>query len=113
MIKEMKAKSFSDDQKIQNFSSLIKTLQENLAVDKIKIGKMQTEQKKLMEDNKNLQSMNEELKESASCQASAACMLEKEVGQLKNQLIELSKKAQQKEKASNDLSIGGHKSVNR
>ena len=99
----MKAKSRSDDKKIQDFSSLIKTLQENLADDKIKIRKMQEEQKKLMEDNKNLQSMNEELKESASCQASAACMLEKEVGQLKNQLIELSKEAQQKDKASNDL----------
>ena len=77
MIKEMKAKSLSDDQKIQDFSSLIKTLQENLAVDKIKIGKMQEEQKKLMEDNKNPQSMNEELKESASCQANAACITDK------------------------------------
>ena len=64
---------------------------------------MQEEQEKLMEDNKNLQSMNDELKESASCQASAASMLEKEVGQLKNQLIELSKKAEQKDKASNDM----------
>ena len=99
----MKAKSLSDDQKIQEFSSLIKTLQENLAVDEIIIGKMQEEQKKLMEDNKNLQSMNDELKESASCQASAATMLEKEVGQLKNQLIELFKKAEQKDKASNDM----------
>ena len=102
VIEQMKAKSRSDDKKIQDFSSLIKTLHENLADDKIKIRKMQEEQKKLMEDNKNLQSMNEELKESASCQASAACMLEKEVGQLKNQLIELSKEAQQKDKASND-----------
>ena len=104
MIEQMKAKSISDDQKIQEFSSLIKTLQENLAVDELKIRNMQAEQKKLMEDNKNLHSMNEELKESASCQASAACMLEKEVGQLKNQLIELSKEAEQKDKAFNDLS---------
>ena len=99
----MKAKSISDDQKIQEFSSLIKTLQENLAVDELKIRKMQEEQKKLMEDNKNLHSMNDELKDSASCQASSTSMLEKEVGQLKNQLIELSKEAQQKDKASNDL----------
>ena len=99
----MKAKSLSDDKKIQDFSSLIKTLQKNLAVDKTKIEKMQKEQKKLMKNNKNLQCMNEELKESASSQASAANMLEKEVGQLKNQLIELSKEAQQKDKASNDL----------
>ena len=99
----MKAKSHSDDQKIQEFSALIKTLQENLAVDKTKIRKMQEEQKQLMEDNKNLQSINEELKESASCQASAACMLEKEVERLNNQLIELSMQAQQKDKASNDV----------
>ena len=39
----------------------------------------------------------------ASCQASAACMLEKEVRQLKNQLIELSKEAQQKDRAFNDM----------
>ena len=103
VIEQMKAKSLSDDQKIQEFSFLIKTLQENLAVDEFKIGKMQEEQKKLIEDNKSLQSMNDELKESASSQASAACMLEKEVGQLKNQLIELSKKAEQKDKASNDM----------
>ena len=62
VIKQMKAKSLSDDQKIQDFSSLIKTLQENLAVDEIIIGNMQAEQKKLVKDNKNLQSMNEELK---------------------------------------------------
>ena len=47
--------------------------------------------------------MNEELKKSASCPSRAACLLEKEVGRLKNQLIKLSKQAQQKDNACNDL----------